>query len=898
MRGEAPSWRRYLRLFGPNWVADIDDEVRHHIELLTELYIERGLSASEARSAAERRFGDVLNVKSNCETIAKRRRRAMARAELVDRLFQDVRFAVRTFARTPAFTVAALLTLGLGLGANTAVFSVVNAVLLQPLPYADPGQVTSIWTRMTAESGSEFEYFGISVPEFKEYRAASRSFSAMSAYDFSRVNLAGGDSPPDRVATVAATAEFFDVVGVQPALGRGFRPGEDVAGAPCVVVLSDGMWKTRYASSPAVLNQTLRLDGQTCTIIGVMPAGFFFPTAEVSLWRPFAIDANQQLANERESHWFIAVGRLAAGSSLTQAEAELQPLMAAWRKEHKHHLGHFIVLQPFRETLTGEDRPVLLIVLGGVGLVLLIICANLANLMLVRADGRRREVAVRVALGAGRGRLIRQLMTESLLLSVSGGVIALLVGPALLKLLTSLDPNALPTFGGSVGFDARVLGFTVAVSLLTGLLFGVIPAFQVSALRLQETLKSEGRALTAGPRSFALRRGLVVLEIALCLAVVSAAGLLVRSYQRMQAVDVGFNADNLMSLDVTLSGGDYQEKPRVQRFYQELDTRVAALPGVQAAGLLSVLPFRTSPPSDGFQLEGRPEPQPGEPDVEGGYILATPGAFEALGVPLTRGRNFDARDVANAPLVAIIDETAARAHWPGQDPIGRRIRYYGADSVSWLTIVGIVGAVHYNSPREDPRTNVYVPHAQMPRQFYQGRDMMLLVRSTAARESLISAIRGAVRDIDPIVPVTRISSMDDVVARAVGRPRLAAGLMGLFGLASLIVGGLGIYGILAYIVQSRTNEIGIRMALGADARRVRLEILRQGMIMTGIGIGIGTLAALLSSRLLSEQLFGVTSTDQVTFAVVIAVLASTSFLASWIPARRATRVDPLTALRS
>ncbi|MEX2283862.1 MAG: ABC transporter permease [Gemmatimonadota bacterium] len=898
MRGEAPLWRRYVRLFGPNLSADIDDEVRHHVELLIELYIARGLSPGEARAAAERKFGDVLTVKSDCEKIAQRRRRAMARAEMWDRLLQDIRFAVRTFARTPGFTAAALLTLGLGLGANTAVFSVVNAVLLRPLPYGEPEQVTAIWTRSTPESGSTIDFMGLSVPEFKDYRAAARSLSAVSAYQFRRSNFTGGDGSPDRIANVAATAAFFDVVGVRPVLGRGFRAGEDASGAQCVVVLSDGMWRTRYAARSDVLNQTMRLDGEVCTIIGVMPAGFFFPTTEVALWRPFAIDADAELSLDRGSHWFAAFGRLAPGASLTAAEAEVNSLMAAWRAEDDHHLGHFILLQPFRESLVGDDRTVLLVVLGGVGLVLLIICANLANLLLVRADSRRREVAVRVALGAGRARLIRQMMTESLLLAITGGVIALLTGPALVKLLTSLDPDAVPTVGGPTTLDARVLGFTIAVSLFTGVLFGLFPAFQVSALRLQETLKSEGRALTAGPRSLALRRGLVALEIATCLAVVSAAGLLVQSYQRMQAVDVGFTATDLLSLDVTLPAAEYAEPARVQRFYSDLRARVAALPGVQSTGLMSVLPFRTSPPSDGFRPEGRPDPQAGEFQIEGGYILTTPGAFDALGVPLVRGRHFDERDVSGAPLVAIIDETAAKMYWPGQDPIGHRIRYYGSDSLQWLTIVGIVGPVNYLSPRLDLRANVYAPHAQMPRQFYNGRAMMLLVRSHAGREGLITAIRGAVKAVDPTVPVTRISAMDDVVARALGRPRLAAGLMALFGIAALIVGALGVYGLLSYIVLSRTNEIGIRMALGADAGRVRREILLQGLTIATVGIAVGTGVALMSGKLLGTMLFGVEATDTATFTTGISVLVFVTALASWLPARRATRVDPLTALRS
>jgi predicted permease len=895
MGSDVPIWRRYLRLFGPDAEADIDDELRHHMELLAAHLMARGVSEAEAREQARRRFGNVVGVRTDCLEIAQRKRRAMARAELLDTLLQDLRFGVRGFLRTPAFTLAALLTLGVGMGANTAVFSVVNAVLLRPLPYAEPDRVTSIWTRYTRESGQSFDIFAVSVPEFREYRAATRALSHAAAYNFGQANLADGTQAADRVAMASVTSDFFAVVGVAPALGRPFEPGDDAAGAPCRVIVSDAFWRARYQASTRVLQQTLRVDGNVCSIVGVMPRDFFFPTRTVALWRPLALDADPQLANDRGSHWILAVGRLADGVTLEQARAELGPLMTSWRNADPHHLGHSIILSRFRDDLVANERTTLLVVLSGVGLVLLIICANLANLLLVRADARRREMAVRVALGAGRARLVRQMLTESLLLAICGGALALLCGPALLKLLIALNPNALAG-SGPTALDTTVLLFTLAISLTTGLLFGSIPAFQVMVLRLHDTLKSEGRASSVNARSLAVRRALVVLEVALSMAVVVAAGLLVRSYQQLRAVQLGFEPRGLTVMDVTLPGGDYRDKARVQQFYHELRTRVAALPGLEAVGLTSQLPQRNSPPNDGFRIEGRREPQPGEPDIDGGYIQATPGALEALRVPLIWGRWFDQRDGAGATPVALIDETAARRFWPGQDPIGRRIQYYD-DATPWLTIVGVVGTVRYESARRDVRPSIYVPHAQLPRQFYTGRDMTLLVRGPADAASVASTVRTLVRELDPAVPVSRVSAMADVVERAQGAPRFAAGLMALFGLVALLVGALGVYGLLSYVVQTRSLDIGIRMALGANAARVQRAYLAQGITLALTGIAVGALLVVASGGLLRELLFGVTATDWPTIGAVMAVLFAVSLLASWLPARRATRVDPLKVLR-
>jgi putative ABC transport system permease protein len=627
-----------------------------------------------------------------------------------------------------------------------------------------------------------------------------------------------------------------------------------------------------------------------------MPAGFFFPDVNARLWRPAPLTSDPRLGEERGSHWLAAVARLAPGVTLSQAEAELTPLMQAWRSEDEHHIGHFIVLRPFIEEIVGAQRGVLVLLLGAVGLVLLIICANLGNLLLTRAEGRRREMAVRVALGAGQGRLTRQLLTENVVLTATGGAAGVGVAYVFMQLLQHLGDGALPS-GHAPALDMRVLAFTAAISVLTGLLFGVLPSMQTRSLRIQETLRSEGRGATAHGRTARVRRALVVVEIALSVAVVSAAALLVRSYDNLRRIDVGFGDSPAMALDMTLPTAAYAQTARIAAFYAALRTEVSALPGVTAAGFVSDLPLRAMPGMDGFRIEGRPEPQRGEPSYNGGYVMATPGYFAAVGIPLLRGRGIEERDVRGAPLIAVIDELAAKEFWPGVDPIGQRIRYYGADSL-WLTIVGVVGSVHYESPQLAARPAIYVAHAQAPRGgFYHGRTMTLVVRGAQDPGSLAVTVRALVRKLDAQVPVTNVATVENVVADAIGRPRFAGTLMSLFALASLLVGALGVYGVLSYLVRARTQEIGVRMALGASTASVQRMVLRQGMLLTGIGLAAGAAASVAAASVVREMLYGISPTDPLTLLMVGAVLAGVSFLASYLPARRATRIDPASALR-
>ena len=893
---ERRGWRRLPRVGPANVPEEVRAEVDSHLELQVADLLAEGWSEAAARAEAQRRFGQRQAREREMTEISMLRERESRRAQWWDAVRQDVAYALRLMRRSPGFSAVIVLTLALGIGANAAVFSAVDVALLQPLPYGDPAGVLSVWTRNVAESGEEIEWMTMSAPEKRDYAAQARAIEAVAAYRTLMLNLASGDAPPDRALVVSGEVSLFDVLRVQPAFGRGFLPSDGAVGAPCVVVLAHGTWVDRFGGTRDALGSQMRLDGEPCEVIGVMPRAFFFPNESVALWRQLSLDENVSLATDRNSHWLRAVGRLADGVSLDEARNELGPLMAAWRRDDEHHLGHFVVLQPFRDDLVGEQRAVLVLILAAVGLVLLIICANLANLLLTRAETRRREMALRVALGAGQARLTRQLLTENIVLTAAGGALGVGVAYALVRLLPLLGASSLPR-AAALSVDARVLVFTALLSMITGLLFGVLPAVQARTLRIQETLRTEGRSATAHGRSARVRRTLVVAEIAMSLAVVSAAALLVRSYDQLRRVDIGVAAEDALVADVTLPSSAYAEQARTAAFFTALREQTSALAGVSAAGLVSDLPLRSMPGMDGFRIEGRPEPQPGDPDYGGGFVMATPGYFEAAGIPLLRGRSIDARDVRGTPYVAVIDEKAAQAYWPNGDPIGQRIRYYD-DDAPWLTIVGVVGAVRYETPRADARPAIYVPHAQAPRDgFYHGRSMTLVVRSGLDDESLIPVIRDIVRRLDAQAPVTSIAPLRDVIADATGGPRFASTLMSMFALASLLLGALGVYGMLSFLVRARMPEFGIRIALGATPASVRRMVLRQGMLLALVGVLSGAALSLLSASLIADMLYDVSPTDPVTVAAVGLVLGAVSLLASWLPARRATRADPATVLR-
>ena len=871
--------------------SGLDEELRFHLEMRTADLVRRGLGAEEAARRARLELGGIEGWKEEA--------REARGLRIFDEIAQDLRVAWRTLVRWPGFSAVVLSTLALGIGAATAIFGLVDAVLLRPLPYEDENALVAVWTRYTAESGEEHDFIPLSVPEYRDYAGATRALTGIAAFTTARLNLAGGEDPPDRVRVILATADLFAVLRAEPLLGRTFRAGEDAAGAPCVVVLGHALWRERLGSSERALGRMLRLDGEPCEVVGVMPPGFFFPDEEVRLWRPVALDRDRALAEGRESHWLRAVGRLAGGAGPGALDAELRRLAGAWRGAHPHHTGHFLVSRPFREEVVGDQRAALGLLFAAVSLMLLIICANVGNLLLARAEGRQREMAVRAALGAGRGRLARQLLTESLLMTISGGVLGLLVAAGLMSLLGAGAAGTFPRTGG-LALDARAIAFAAALVVIAGALFGLLPQLQGADRRARLTLQTGGRGTTAHRRAARVRRLLVVAEIALSLAVVSAAALMARSHERLRRVDLGIERSGVLALDLALPEASYRDRARIDGFYAPLRAAVLALPGVASAGLVSDLPLRSLPGQDGFRVEGRPEPGPGEPSFDGGYVMATPGYFATLGIPVLRGRGIAEGDVAGSPFVAVVDELAARRYWPDADPVGRRIRYYD-DDAPWLTIVGVVGTVRYGSPRDEPRPTVYVPHAQAPRPsvFYTGRAMTLVVRaqSPPAAAALVAPIRAAAGRLDPSVPLTNVATLDEVVDRTTATLRTTTGLIAAFAVVSLLLGALGVYGILSFVVRTRTREIGIRMALGEGVGAVRRGVLRQGLALALAGVAIGGAAALLFGRLLTGLLFGISPHDPLTFGAAIVVLVCVSLIASYLPARRATLVPPAIALR-
>ena len=798
--------------------------------------------------------------------------------------------------KSPGFTLVVVLTLALGIGANTAIFSVVNGVLLRPLPYEESGDLVSLYTRYLPATGYDFPYFPLSGPEYLDVREGVAAFDDAAAYTYETSNLASGSGEPQRVLGVQASGHVFDLLGSRPAFGRTFAPGEDALGGPCVTVLSYGLWRELWGGDPAAVGRDLRLDGAPCRVIGVMPKGFVFPLSDVRLWTPLRLDPTSPTWG-RASHPYSAVARLRRGGSLAEAEAELEGLYARWSADFPEHYagGHYVVLRSLHDDIVGDVRPALLVLLAAVGFVLLMMCVNLATLLLSRAESRRREVAVRAALGAGRGRIVRQLLTESLVLALAGGALGVLLTVWLLHALIGLYPDGLPR-ADEIAVDGVVLLFTCGVSVLTGVAFGLLPAFQGSGLRLQEALKAEGRSSMGHRTSTRIRRALVVAEVALSLMLVVGAMLLVRSYVELRRLNLGFEPAGVLTFGVEPTQAGYPDPGQVRQFFAELHARLAALRGVESVGEISNLPLVSAGPADNFIIEGRPLPEGDQPGWNARYLIVGPGAFETLRMRLRRGRLLEEGDVAGRQLVAVINETAARSYWPNEDAVGRRIRY-GEDG-PWITIVGVVADVRSLSLAEAAPPAIYVAHAQAARPTYPGRFMTVVLRARGDPQVLVPAARAAVAELDPTLPLADVRSMQQIVDLAAGGPRFTMTLMMAFAALGLLLGALGIYGVLAYAVQRRLQEIGVRVALGASSRDVLRLVVGQGMALAACGVVVGSVAAFGLTRFLSSLLFGVGATDPLSFATVALVLLTVSFAASWLPARRAVAVDPMTALRA
>jgi putative ABC transport system permease protein len=813
----------------------------------------------------------------------------------LDTLRQDVIAAVRGLARTPGFTAAAVLTLALGIGATAAIFTVVNAVLLAPLPYADPERRVMLWNRWTG-----FDKTWLSEAEILDYQRLPRTLTAVAGWSSGQANLTGGVEPI-RIGVANVTANTFSVLGAQPVEGRTFAPGEDREGYDRVTVISHRLWQAYFGGERGVVGRTLELDGVARAIVGIMPASFRLPTdfgedaAEpTELWVPLAFNTTNP---ERGSHGYYGAGMLAPGATPAQASAELRAIAAAWTrdglypKEQDFHTYAVAV----EDEVRGAIRPVLVLLMAAVGFLLLIACANVANLLLARGEGRQREIALRTALGAGPWRLARQLLTEGLVLSLIGAGCGLAIAFAATRLLGAMAPASLPRLG-RMELDTRVLVFTAVLAVVTTVLFGLAPILRAVRVQLTDALRDGATSATAGVARHRLRALLVVSQTALAVVLVIGAGLMIRSIAELQKVDLGFRPDGVLTMRMSLPQASYEKPEHVVAFYERVLERVRSLPGVRHAGLMRSLPLGASIGDWGLAVEGY-VPPPGE-DAKGDWQVITAGAIEALGERLVRGRTITGADAADAPPVALINETMAARYWPGQDPIGRRIRQ-GGPNRPWITVVGIVADVRHNGIEVEIKEKFYRPHAQFPASTGGApRTMNLLVRTAGDPMALAAPIRAEVRALDPGLPVANVRLMTDVVSAAMSQPRLAGSVMTVFAGLALLLAAIGLYGVLAYLVSQRTHEIGIRVAIGADPARVRTMIMAQGLRLAAGGLIIGLGASLLLAQLVRTLLHGVSPYDPATFAAVPAALLGVALVASWLPARRATRVDPLAALKS
>jgi putative ABC transport system permease protein len=809
----------------------------------------------------------------------------------MDHLLQDLRYGLRTLRSRPGFTLVALLALAFGIGANTAIFSVLNAVLLRPLPYKDSSRLVMLWhdySQMNLPKAS------LSVPSYLEYRDHVKAFESVAAATNWSANLTGvGEA--ERVQGARVTANFLSTVGVSPAAGRDFLPEDDKPGGDRVVLVSHGLWQRRFGGDPSVVGKTLALNGENHTVVGILPENFlFFRPAD--LFKPIAFTPEQSGPDNHGNEYLIGVARLREGTTLAQARSEMDGIVARLRPEF-YVAGWDVRMVPLLEEMTGEVRPALLVLMAAVGCVLLIACSNVANLLLARAATRRREIAIRSALGAGRWRVVRQLMTESIVLAVAGGALGLLVAFWGLRVLMAAAPSAAVQMvlgGRAVGLDGGVLAFTLGLSVLTGLLFGVAPALQASRADLEEVLKDTGRGEGTGVHGHRLLAAFVVSQVAVALVLLVSAGLLIRSFVRLQAVDPGFRTDHLLTLRVTLPQSRYVEDGQVAAFFDDLLQRLSALPGVQSAAAVSNLPMSGDNASASFAIEGLQVPD-GQPSPHGDSHVVSDGYFAAMQIPIVRGRFFEPRDTREAVKVAIIDQVLADRYWPGADPIGRRMALYfegTPDKPAWREIVGVVGHVKKYGLDGRVKEQYYMPAPQMPR-----RNMFLVLRTSSDPTTLAAAARAAVRDRDADLPVFQVRTMDQVVDETLVTRRFAMLLLALFAGLALFLAGVGLYGVISCSVAQRTREIGLRMALGAQGGDVVRMVVRRGLALAALGLAFGIVAALAVTRFLSALLFSVPPTDPATFVSIAALLLAVAGAASFLPAWRAARVDPMEALR-
>jgi putative ABC transport system permease protein len=800
----------------------------------------------------------------------------------MENLRQDLRYGILIMLKSPGFTIVAVIALALGIGANTAIFSVINTVLLKPLPYKESDRIMVVRETKLPR----FPEFSVAPGNFLDWQKQNTLFENMAAQRGFAYNLIGSGDP-ERLRGARITSNLFSTLGVKPIEGRDFLPEEDQEGRDNVVIISHGLWQRRFGSDPKLIGQTINLNGKACTVIGIMPSSFWFPNRETELWAPMAFNAKD--AENHGGHFIGVTARLKPGITREQAETEMKVI--AGRLEQQYPVtnkGWSIKITPILENAVGDMRPALMVLFGAVAFVLLIVCANIANLLLSRAATRQKEIAIRSALGAGRWRVVRQLLTESILLSLVGSIAGLLLAVWGLDLLLALAPKNLPRIQ-EVSIDGRTLGFTLLLTLFIGLLFGLAPALQASSPNLNDWLKEGSKGGTDSARRHRLRNILVVSEVALSLVLLVGAGLMMKSFLRLQATSTGFNPQNIHVMSIALPDKKYPEDQQQAAFFSTLLEKISAMPGVQSVGASQVLPFAGDYILT-FDIQGRPPAAPGE-EVSANYYAVSHDYFKAMGIPLLRGRFFTDRDRAGSPGVAIINENMAKKYFPDEDPMGKRINISNGPD-SYREIVGIVGDVkHYGLDAPSP-AQMYEPYLQQP-----FSSMNLVIRTSPGGTISSESLRKEVLLIDKEQPISRFTAMEDLISDSVARQRFSMILLAIFAVMALILAAVGIYGVISYSVTQRTNEIGIRMALGAQRSDILRMILRQGMGLALAGVVIGLTAAYLLTRLISSMLYEVSPTDPLTFAGISLLLLMVALLSCVIPARRATNVDPMIALR-
>jgi putative ABC transport system permease protein len=858
----------------PEWPRHLNQEMRQHLD---DEYAGLRAGGATDEEAMRELAGEIDEVP--------------APSPVAD-LTGDLRYAVRSLRKHRGFTAVVLATLALGIGANAAIFSVVNAVLLRPLPYEGADRIVVIWGDLHRPGVNEIP---ASAGEYADYRDRSHAFEHIAAYDTAGFTVTGGGQP-EEVDGAVVTASLFPLLGASAQVGRTFLEQEEEAGRNDVALLSHGLWRRRFNANPAIVGQVVPIDGRPTQVVGVMPASFQFPDPAVEVWKPLLLDAEALSEDNRGSHGYTALARMRPGVTLPQAHADLAGVTAAFKTEHpgNYRTGFSATLRPLQHEIVGDTGRSLLILLGAVALVLLIACANVSNLLLARAASRRKEIALRTALGASRGRLVRQLLAESMLVAIAGGALGLVIASWSVDLLIALAPDTIPRLG-EVTLDRRVVLFTALVSLATGVIFGIVPALRASGPAVNDALKDGGRTAESAMHGRAGRL-LVVSEVALSLVLLVGAGLLVHSFARVQNVEPGFDAGGMLTLRLSLPESRYTTFEKGDRFFDTLFAALRARPDVQSVAAVNALPFSGVGGSRTFHIQGR-EPKRPEDQPEEQLRIVTDGYFQTMRIPVVKGREFTDRDRLSGPRVALVNQALARKHFREESPIGRRVSF-SRNEPHWYEIVGIVANIKHRGLDAADRPELYVPYRQPLFANWTVRPMQVVVRTAGDPMVAAGTVRHELAQIDAEQAISDVRTMDERIGRSLEGRRFNMLLLAVFAAIALALAAIGIYGIIAYAVTARTHEIGVRLALGAQRRDVMTMIVAQGMAMTAAGTVVGLVAAMLVTRLMSSLLFGVSAADPFTFTAITALLAAVAFVACYIPARRATRVDPLVALRT